>query len=60
MASPMQGELDLPTLFDPSTCTQKGLCPVTQIRNKGDPLESHSLYFEQHGNGLTKVVFIMG
>lgn len=26
-----------------------------------DPLESHSLYFEQHGNGSKqKVIFIMG
>ncbi|KAI0831136.1 alpha/beta-hydrolase [Trametes gibbosa] len=49
-----------PTIFDPSTCVRKGLCPVTQIRNKGDPLESHSLYFEVHGSGPEKVVFIMG
>ncbi|KAI0361926.1 alpha/beta-hydrolase [Trametes cingulata] len=49
-----------PTIFDPATCVRKGLCPVTQIRNKGDPLESHSLYFELHGSGPEKVVFIMG
>ncbi|EGN96111.1 hypothetical protein SERLA73DRAFT_185663 [Serpula lacrymans var. lacrymans S7.3] len=51
---------ELNTLFDPLTCTRKGLCPVTQIRNKGDPLESHSLYFEQHGTGPEKILFIMG
>ncbi|KAI0374724.1 alpha/beta-hydrolase [Pilatotrama ljubarskyi] len=49
-----------PTIFDPATCVRKGLCPVTQIRTKGDPLESHSLYFELHGSGPEKVVFIMG
>ncbi|KAI0664971.1 alpha/beta-hydrolase [Cubamyces menziesii] len=49
-----------PTIFDPTTCVRKGLCPVTQIRNKGDPFESHSLYFEIHGSGPEKVVFIMG
>ncbi|KAI0797835.1 alpha/beta-hydrolase [Abortiporus biennis] len=51
---------NLPTIFDPTTCSRKGLCPVTSIRNKGDPFESHSLYYEQHGTGPTKVVFIMG
>ncbi|KAH7877887.1 Alpha/Beta hydrolase protein [Lentinula edodes] len=51
---------ELQTLFDPQTCTRKGLCPVTDIRNKGDPLESHSLYFEQHGFGPEKIIFIMG
>jgi len=52
--------LNLPTVFSPTTCTRKGLCPVTEIRNKGDPFESHSLYFEQHGSGPTKILFIMG
>lgn len=56
----MNGAVDLPTLFDPTTCTRKGLCPVSSIRNKGDPFESHSLYFEQHGTGPEKIVFIMG
>ncbi|KAJ3559884.1 hypothetical protein NM688_g69 [Phlebia brevispora] len=51
---------DLPTLFDPETCVRKGLCPVSSIRNKGDPFEKHSLYFEQHGNGPEKIIFIMG
>lgn len=51
---------ELPTLFDPETCTRKGLCPVSSIRNKGDPFESHSLYYEQHGDGPEKVIFIMG
>jgi pimeloyl-ACP methyl ester carboxylesterase len=52
----------LPTAFDPATCVRKGLCPVTKIRGQEyDPLESHSLYYEQHGRGTEyKVVFIMG
>ncbi|KAG1858380.1 Alpha/Beta hydrolase protein [Suillus subalutaceus] len=48
------------TLFDPDTCTRRGLCPVTQIRSQEGPLESHSLYYEQHGTGPEKVIFIMG
>ncbi|KAI0080593.1 alpha/beta-hydrolase [Panus rudis PR-1116 ss-1] len=56
-----QAQRDLPSIFDPSTCTRKGLCPVTKLRHQsGDPLESHSLYFEQHGSGSNKLVFIMG
>ncbi|KAJ4488392.1 Alpha/Beta hydrolase protein [Lentinula aciculospora] len=51
---------ELRTLFDPRTCIRKGLCPVTDIRNKGDFLENHSLYFEQHGSGPEKIIFIMG
>lgn len=50
----------IPTIFDPATCTRKGLCPVTQLRHDGSPLSSHSLYFEQHGTGPEKIVFIMG
>jgi hypothetical protein len=52
---------ELPTLLDPTTCTRKGLCPVTKLR-KGDttPLESHSLYYEMHGNGPIHIVLIMG
>lgn len=52
-------DLNLPTVFDRSTCTRKGLCPVTNIRKQGT-FESHSLYFEQHGSGPEKIVFIMG
>ncbi|KIK45800.1 hypothetical protein CY34DRAFT_801102 [Suillus luteus UH-Slu-Lm8-n1] len=48
------------TIFDPETCTRRGLCPVTQIRNQEGPLESHSLYYEQHGTGPEKLIFIMG
>ena len=48
------------TIFDPATCTRKGLCPVTKIRKQAEPLESHSLYYEIHGSGPVKVVFIMG
>ncbi|KAL0569643.1 hypothetical protein V5O48_012327 [Marasmius crinis-equi] len=52
---------ELPTIFDPSTCTRKGLCPVTTIRKQGEnPLESHSLYYEIHGTGPEKIVLIMG
>jgi hypothetical protein len=36
---------NLPTLFSPSTCVRKGLCPVTTIRKQDSPVESHSLYF---------------
>lgn len=54
--------VELPTFFDASTCVRKGLCPVTQLRAQGpEALESHSLYYEQHGTGTDhKVVFIMG
>ena len=52
--------VDLPTMFDLQTCTRKGLFPVSSVRNKDDPLESHSLYWEQHGSGPEKVLFIMG
>ena len=43
-----------------STLVRKGLCPVTKIRHQNEELESHSLYYEQHGNGPEKVLFIMG
>ena len=59
-AAPSSDYQPPPTIFDPATCVRKGLCPVTQIRNKGDPFESHSLYFEIHGSGPEKIVFIMG
>ncbi|KAG9318133.1 Alpha/Beta hydrolase protein [Chiua virens] len=48
------------TILDPHTCTRRGMCPVTQIRHQREPLESHSLYFEVHGNGPQKIIFIMG
>jgi hypothetical protein len=51
------------TIFNSATLVRKGLCPVTDIRNKrgsAAPTESHSLYFEQHGTGPEKVVFVMG
>jgi hypothetical protein len=53
-------EMELPTMFDPVSLVKKGLCPVTEIRYDGNPLESHSLYYEQHGTGPEKIVFIMG
>ena len=51
---------ELRSIFDPSTCVRKGLCPVTRIRHQEEPFESHSLYFEQHGTGLEKIIMIMG
>ena len=48
------------SIFDSATCVRKGFCPVTEIRNKGDVFESHSLYYEQHGSGPEKILFIMG
>ncbi|KAF9036923.1 alpha/beta-hydrolase [Hymenopellis radicata] len=50
---------DWPSIFDSSTRIQRGLCPVTQIRHT-NTFTSHSLYFEEHGTGPEKVVFIMG
>ncbi|KAH8993391.1 alpha beta-hydrolase [Lactarius akahatsu] len=48
------------SIHDPATCTRKGLCPVAKSRGQGPSLESHSLYFEQHGTGPVKVVFVTG
>ncbi|KAJ7090226.1 alpha/beta-hydrolase [Mycena belliarum] len=50
----------LPTIFDTKTCINKGRCPVTRIRNQDETLESHSLYYEVHGTGREKLVFVMG
>lgn len=60
MNSSPPSEADLPTIFDPVNLVRKGLCPVTKIRHSEGPLESHSLYYEQHGTGKEKIVFIMG
>ncbi|TFK52317.1 alpha/beta-hydrolase [Heliocybe sulcata] len=52
---------NLKTLFDPTSLTKKGLCPVTKIQKQDkNPLESHSLYFEMHGTGPEKILFVMG
>ncbi|THV04314.1 alpha/beta-hydrolase [Dendrothele bispora CBS 962.96] len=54
---------DFPTIFDPETCTRKGFCPVYRLQFKGhgsDPFETHTLYYEQHGTGPTRVVFVNG
>jgi hypothetical protein len=49
------------SIFNPNTLARRGLCPVTKIRHQAaNPLESHNLYFEQHGNGPEKILFIMG
>jgi hypothetical protein len=44
------------SMFDPHTRTRRGMCPVTQTRRH----ESYSLYFEVHGHGPQKIIFIMG
>jgi hypothetical protein len=49
-----------PSFHDPSTCIRKGVCPVMKDSGQNPSTESYSLYFEQHGTGPTKVVFIMG
>ncbi|KAH9050915.1 hypothetical protein EDB83DRAFT_1349623 [Lactarius deliciosus] len=48
------------TIHDPATCIRTGLCLVAKSTGQDPPLESHSLYFEQHGRGPVKVVFITG
>jgi hypothetical protein len=60
---PISHKTHVQTIFNPQTLTRKGLCPVTAIKGQhgqGSPAESHSLYFEQHGTGPEKVLFIMG
>jgi len=39
---------------------RKGLCPVTKERQQNEVVESHSLYYEVHGSGPEKLVFVMG
>ncbi|KAJ7606179.1 Alpha/Beta hydrolase protein [Mycena polygramma] len=46
-----------PTMFDPSSLVRKGFCPV---HSGTPPLESHSLYYEQHGTGNKHVLLING
>ncbi|KAH9174898.1 alpha/beta-hydrolase [Lactarius sanguifluus] len=48
------------TIHDPATCIRTGLCLVATSTGQDPPPESHSLYFEQHGTGPIKVVFITG
>lgn len=48
------------SVHDQATCTRKGRCPVTKSRDQDPSPESHSLYFEQHGTGPVKVVFVAG
>ncbi|TFK64704.1 alpha/beta-hydrolase [Pluteus cervinus] len=56
-----QGD-NLPTIFDTATCVRKGLFNVSKHRKESpELLESHALYYEQHGKGTKfKVFFIMG
>ncbi|KZT57188.1 alpha/beta-hydrolase [Calocera cornea HHB12733] len=48
---------DWATFFDPSTRVRRGLCPVTL---QDGITQSHGLYFEQHGTGPEKIIFLMG
>ena len=48
------------TYLDPATSTRKGLCPVNKVGGRDSSTPGHSLYFEQHGTGPIKVVFIIG
>lgn len=48
---------DWSSFFDPSTRVRRGLCPITL---QDGITESHALYFEQHGTGPEKILFIMG
>jgi len=50
---------DWPTIFDAETCVRKGQCPLKQGRGAHEP-PAGTLYFEQHGNGPEKIIFIMG
>ena len=50
---------ELSSIFDPATLVRRGFCPITKLRRQS-LIESHSLYFEQHGNGPEKILFIMG
>ena len=57
-ASAKKAEFEsIPTLFDSATRVQRGFCPVLDPKTG---VEGHSLYFERHGIGPEKVVFIMG
>ncbi|KAN0125575.1 alpha/beta-hydrolase [Russula decolorans] len=48
------------TYLDPATSTRKGLCPMKEVGGQNSSTPSYSLYFEQHGTGPIKVVFIIG
>ncbi|KIY66558.1 alpha/beta-hydrolase [Cylindrobasidium torrendii FP15055 ss-10] len=50
---------DWPSIFDTTTLIDRGLCPVTEIKQE-NTFTSHSLYYEIHGNGPEKIVFVMG
>ena len=54
------------SIFNTATLTTRGLCPVEAIHKKRqdntqDMISTkHSLYYEIHGNGPEKLLFIMG
>ncbi|KAI9441695.1 Alpha/Beta hydrolase protein [Lactarius indigo] len=49
------------TIHDPASLHSQGSLPCGEIdKARARPLESHSLYFEQHGTGPIRVVFIIG
>ncbi|KAI9510290.1 Alpha/Beta hydrolase protein [Russula earlei] len=58
--SEQQQQQRWPSIHDPATCARKGLCPVTEAGGRLSPAKSYSLYFEQHGTGPIKLVFVMG
>ncbi|KIJ43991.1 hypothetical protein M422DRAFT_168948 [Sphaerobolus stellatus SS14] len=60
MTTTTSNDKQWPTIFDIETCTRKGECPVAKIRGQSEALEKHTVYFEQHGSGPEKIVFIMG
>ncbi|KAJ7065051.1 alpha/beta-hydrolase [Mycena amicta] len=48
---------EYPTMFDPASLVRKGFCLI----NSGIPLlQTHSLYYEQHGSGDKHVLLISG
>lgn len=59
--SSLQSVEHIKTIFDPSTCIQRGLCTVSKdIKRSPKP---HNLYYELHGSKsttATKIIFIMG
>ena len=60
MSEPEADAQEIPTIFDTATCVRRGLCPVTQARNGSAPVQTHSIYFEQHGSGPDKIFFMTG
>ncbi|KAF8337502.1 alpha/beta-hydrolase [Cantharellus anzutake] len=47
------------TFLDPATCVKKGFCPARDIPRSPFVI-SHSIYYEIHGSGPERLVFVMG